>query len=81
MLMAFAIFMASAVGRLLRIIVGLALIIWGAFMISAASNITLGIILVVVGLLPFIAGLVNVCVFAPLFGAPFSGDKLHAHSR
>ncbi len=79
--MAFATFMSSAAGRMLRIIVGLALIGWGVFLIVTASNLTVGIILVIVGLLPFIAGLVDVCVFAPLFGAPFSGAEVRAHLR
>jgi hypothetical protein len=43
-----------------------------------ASTMTVGIILAVVGLLPLVAGLVDVCVFAPLFGAPFSGAKVRA---
>jgi ABC-type protease/lipase transport system fused ATPase/permease subunit len=79
--MAFASSMSSATGRVLRILVGLALIGWGAFLSVTASTMTVGIILAVVGLLPLVAGLVDVCVFAPLFGAPFSGAKVRAHAR
>jgi hypothetical protein len=79
--MAFATFMSSAAGRILRILVGLGLIGCGVFLAVAASTITIGIILVVVGLLPLVAGLTDVCVFAPLFGAPFSGAKVRAHAR
>ncbi len=79
--MAFASFMSSATGRVLRILVGLGLIGWGAFLSVTASTMTVGIILAVVGLLPLVAGLVDVCVFAPLFGAPFSGAKVRAHAR
>ena len=79
--MAFASFMSSATGRILRMLVGLVLIGWGVFLAVAASTITIGIILVVVGLLPLMAGLTDVCVFAPLFGAPFSGAKVRAHAR
>jgi hypothetical protein len=79
--MAFASFMSSAAGRVLRIIVGLGLIGWGVFLAVAASNITIGIILAVVGLLPLVAGLFDFCVFAPLFGAPFSGAKVRAHAQ
>ncbi len=78
--MAFASFMSSAAGRILRILVGLGLIAWGVFLIVSASNATLGIILAVVGLVPLFAGVADVCIFAPLFGAPFSGAKVRAHA-
>lgn len=79
--MTFASFMSSPTGRILRIVVGLGLIGWGVFLAAAASNVTTGIILAVVGLLPLVAGLLDFCVFAPLFGAPFSGSKVRAHAR
>jgi hypothetical protein len=78
--MAFAAFMSSAAGRILRILVGLGLIGGGMYLIVAASNVTLGTILAVVGLVPLFAGLADVCLFAPLFGAPFSGAKVRAHA-
>ncbi len=79
--MALASFLSSATGRVLRMLVGLGLIGWGVFLAVAANTITIGMILVVVGLLPLVAGLTDVCVFAPLFGAPFSGAKVRAHAR
>jgi Inner membrane protein YgaP-like, transmembrane domain len=79
--MTFASFMSSATGRILRIVVGLGLIGWGVFLAAATSNVTVGIILAVVGLLPLVAGLLDFCIFAPLFGAPFSGAKVRAHAR
>ena len=79
--MACASFLSSATGRVLRMLVGLGLIGWGVFLAVAASTITIGMILVVVGLLPLAAGLVDVCVFAPFFGVPFSGAKVRAHAR
>lgn len=77
--MAFASFMSSAAGRILRMLVGLGLIGLGVFLIAATSTIPIGILLTVVGLLPLVAGLADVCIFAPLFGAPFSGAKVRAH--
>ena len=77
--MTFVSFMSSAAGRVLRVIVGLGLIGWGAYLAVAAGNSTTGIILAVVGLLPLVAGLLDFCVFAPLFGAPFSGAKVRVH--
>ncbi len=79
--MAFASFMSCAAGRILRVVVGLGLIGWGVFLAVVAGNMTAGVILAVVGLLPLAAGLLNVCLFAPFFGAPFSGAKARAHAR
>ena len=59
--------MSSLAGRLLRIVAGIALIIIGLTVVTG----TAGVILAIVGLVPLIAGIVNVCVFAPLFGGPF----------
>lgn len=83
--MTFASFMASPAGRLLRAIVGLALIGGGVLEAVFANNAILGIVLVVVGLLPLLAGLFDFCVVAPLFGAPLSGAKVralqHSHAQ
>ncbi len=78
--MAFASFMSSAAGRILRIVAGLGLIGWGVFLIVSGSDVMAGILLAVVGLVPLFAGLADVCIFAPLFGAPFSGAKVRAHA-
>lgn len=71
---AFVTFMASATGRLARIVAGIALIAWGLLGFGG----TAGIIIVVIGAVPLLAGLFDVCVFAPLFGQPLSGSKLRA---
>ncbi len=65
-------FLASTTGRWVRIIAGLVLIAAGLFVIQN----TAGIILVVVGLVPLLAGILDFCVFAPLFGGSFSGKVL-----
>ncbi len=67
-------FMASPAGRITRILAGLVLIALGVLVVHGAG----GIVLVVVGLLPLVAGLFDFCVFAPLFGAPLSGSKIRA---
>ncbi len=67
-------FMASPAGRLTRIIAGIVLIALGLLAVHGAG----GIVLVVVGLLPLLAGLFDFCIFAPLFGAPLSGPKIRA---
>jgi hypothetical protein len=67
-------FMASTAGRIVRIVVGAALIAWGLL----GLGVTAGIIVVVVGAIPLLAGLLDFCIFAPLFGAPLSGSKIRA---
>jgi hypothetical protein len=69
--MAFARFMASPTGRAVRIVAGVALIAWGW---SHHESMT-GIIVMVVGLVPLLAGVFNVCLIAPVIGAPFSGKQ------
>ncbi len=68
-------FMASRNGRIVRIVAGLVLVVWGFFGIN---NTTTAVIVVLVGLVPLLAGIFDFCVFAPLFGAPFSGPKIRA---
>jgi hypothetical protein len=70
--MAFAKFMSSAAGRLVRILAGVVLIFVGLVSVGG----TAGTILAIVGLVPLIAGLFNFCVFAPLFGGPFLGREV-----
>ncbi len=69
--MGFARFMAGTVGRLVRIIAGVALILVGLLVVRDTG----GIILAIVGVLPILAGVFNVCLIAPIIGAPFSGSK------
>jgi hypothetical protein len=65
-------FLASGNGRIIRIVVGAALVIAGIFI----NPTWLGIVVVVIGLIPLLAGIFDKCVFAPLFGLPFDGKKL-----
>lgn len=69
--MSLARFMASPVGRGIRVVAGIALIIAGL-----AIGSTGGYVLAVVGVVPLLAGALNVCVLAPLLKAPFSGKAL-----
>ena len=72
--MGFAKFMSSGLGRGLRIVVGVALIVVGLFSIGGTG----GIILAVVGAVPLVAGALDVCLFAPLFGGPLKGAEARA---
>lgn len=67
-------FMASPAGRIIRIVAGVVLIAWGLLGLGG----TTGIIVAVVGAVPLLAGLFDVCLFVPLFGNPISGPKIRA---
>jgi hypothetical protein len=67
-------FMASSTGRLVRIVAGVLLIFWGLVGLSG----TTGVVVAIVGLVPVLAGVFDVCLFAPLFGAPFRGARIRA---
>ena len=70
--MKFAKFMAGNMGRGLRIAAGLVLVYLGFFIIGRTGGYILG----VVGLAPLFAGIFDVCLLAPLFGAPFLGKAV-----
>jgi hypothetical protein len=71
--MGFAAFMSSNVGRGLRIAAGLALIVLG---LTSGS-----LVLAVIGVVPLAAGALDVCLFAPLLGAPLKGADVRAKTR
>ena len=72
--MSFARFMASPAGRAIRILAGVLLALVGLLWLGGTG----GAILALVGAVPFVAGVFNFCLFAPLFGGPFLGRKLSA---
>lgn len=67
-------FMQSPAGRGLRIVVGLALIAIGIWVVGGLG----GVVLAVVGAIPLIAGLAGVCFFAPFFGYTLTGRRMRA---
>lgn len=69
-------FMASTAGRIVRIVSGAALIALGLLGLGG----TAGVVIAVIGMVPLLAGLVDICVFAPLFSQPISGSKIRARS-
>ena len=66
--MSFSKFMSTGLGRSLRVITGLILIVLG--FVGGGGWITLSI----VGLVPLVAGVMNVCLLAPLMGQPLKGS-------
>ncbi|MEJ2266894.1 MAG: DUF2892 domain-containing protein [Anaerolineales bacterium] len=65
-------FLASNVGRWVRIIAGVVLILGGSWLIEGIWS----WILIIVGFIPFVAGVFDWCFFAPIFGFPFNGEQL-----
>ena len=73
--MGFAKFMSSGMGRALRIVAGLILIAIGVFFTEGI----LGWVLIVVGAVPLIAGIFDICIIGALFmGTPLKGDDVRA---
>jgi hypothetical protein len=65
-------FMASPIGRVIRVVAGLILIALGVWLARGAGR----WILIIVGLVPLLAGVFDLCVFALLFRLPFVGSRL-----
>jgi hypothetical protein len=66
--------MSSSLGGGLRIVAGLALIAIGLFRVGGTG----GIVLAMVGAVPLLVGVLDVCLFAPLFGGPLKGADARA---
>lgn len=67
--MSFARFMATPVGRILRILAGGVMIFLGLAVVGGTE----GLVLAGAGLLPVAAGALNFCAISKLIGAPFWG--------
>jgi hypothetical protein len=70
--MSFLKFMANPVGRGVRIVAGIAIAAVGLLMVGHA----LGIALAAVGIVVFLAGALDFCIFAPIAGRPLRGRDL-----
>ncbi len=68
----FAQFINTPAGRILRILAGLVIIVWGY---TERADIA-GIILIVVGLIPLAAGVFNLCLISAMLGGPISGARI-----
>jgi len=68
----FARFVNSPVGRIARLVVGIVLIIWGYTQLNTGT----GIVLIVIGLVPLVAGGFDLCLISALLGGPISGASI-----
>ncbi len=69
--MKLAAWMSTAMGRGLRMLAGLVLMGVG----SATGGVA-GVIVAIVGLVPLLAGVTNVCLLAPVVRAPLRGSRV-----
>jgi hypothetical protein len=67
--MAFAEWMATPLGRGLRVVAGALLIYVGLAVVQGVG----GTLLAALGVVPIATGLLNVCLIGPLIGAPLKG--------
>lgn len=70
----FAQFMAAPAGRLVRIVAGLALVMGAIWGLGGTAR----IVVIVVGLVPLLAGLFDFCVISALLAGPFWGKAIRA---
>ena len=68
----FARFVNSSAGRITRLVVGIVLIAWGLTQLGTA----MGIVLIIIGLIPLIAGAFDLCLISALLGGPISGKRI-----
>ena len=67
-------FASSQAGRIARALAGIVFITLGLWLVQG----TLGVVLAILGLVPLVAGLIDICVLAPLLGGPLQGGKVRA---
>jgi hypothetical protein len=68
-------FLASAAGRITRIVAGLALIALGIALRDSGA----GVALMILGVVPIAAGLFDICLLSPLLGGPLSGAAIRSY--
>jgi hypothetical protein len=69
--MGFAKFMAGPIGRGVRVLAGVLLVALGLLGMEQPA----GILVAALGVVFILVGVLNVCLIAPIIGAPFSGKE------
>lgn len=75
---ALAQFLNSPAGRIVRVMVGVGFILWGA---TLQADRTTGALLIVLGLVPLSAGAFDLCYLSALLGGPITGRRLREEGR
>ncbi len=73
----FARFINSPPGRLARLVVGLGLIVWG-FVAPGSGT---GYILIAIGLVPLLAGAMDLCLISALLGGSIKGEQVRSLTK
>ena len=73
---AFARFINSPTGRVVRVVIGLGLIAWG----FTHRHSGIGVPFMLVGLIPLAAGSFDWCVISALLGGPLRGARINSGS-
>jgi len=68
----FARFINSPTGRVARIVAGIVLVGWGYTQLGTG----VGVVLIIVGLVPLLAGAFDWCLVSAILGGPISGQRL-----
>lgn len=69
---AFARFINTPTGRVVRVVAGLACIAWGYSQRETAA----GLAVMLIGFVPLAAGAFNLCLISALLGGPIRGDRV-----
>jgi hypothetical protein len=69
--MGFAKFMAGPIGRGVRVLAGVLLVALGLLGMEQPA----GILVAALGVVFILVGVLNVCLIAPIIGAPFNGKE------
>ena len=75
--MAFAEFMATPLGRGLRVVFGGLLIYVGLNVVHGVA----GTVVALLGIVPIATGILNICILGPLLGVPLRGSSRPAPKR
>jgi len=73
----FARFINSPAGRVARVAAGLAFLAWG----YTQRGDTTGVVLMAIGLIPLLAGGLDLCLISALLGGPLSGAALRKSAQ
>jgi hypothetical protein len=71
---AFARFINSPTGRVVRIVAGLGLIAWSYTQLGSG----IGLAFMLVGLIPLATGVFDWCIISALLGGPLSGTRIRS---
>lgn len=70
-------FLQSNDGRVVRLMLGIVMIVFGAVAIEPPVS----YVVMFVGLVPLAAGLMGICLVGPLFGYALTGERRVRHAR